>query len=252
MLVTEFRRRSSQIANGPLYSSKEFGEFAKDYGFRHITSSPYYPQGNGEAERAVGTINNPLKKGDDPYKSLLAYRSTPLHVGYSPSQLLMGRVHLTNVPTTELSGNLKFRTSPPCRQKIGGTSKDRRETHNGARGLSPSQSGDRVWVPKRKSEAEVQEEVAPQSFTVNSEDGTYRRNRQHLIRLRRPAQLKRVNREKRTKLVNRMNRVHHPGCEGATVLHDRPSDLTHVCQTELAQNRNSLCDLCVCMFGCMS
>ena len=86
--------------NGPLYSSKEFGEFAKDYGFRHIMSSPYHPQGNGEAERAVGTIKNLLKKGDDPYKSLLAYHLTPLQVGYSPSQLLMGRVRLTNVPTT--------------------------------------------------------------------------------------------------------------------------------------------------------
>ena len=58
------------------------------------------------------------------------------------------------------------------------------DSHHGARELS--QSGDRVWVPERKSEAEVQEEVAPQSFTVNSEDRTFRRNRQHLIRLPSP------------------------------------------------------------------
>ena len=31
------------------------------------------------------------------------------------------------------------------------------DSHHGARELS--QSGDRVWVPERKSEAEVQEEV---------------------------------------------------------------------------------------------
>ena len=103
--------------NGPQYSSREFGEFAKDFEFRHITSSPYHPQGNGEAERAVGTIKNLLKKGDDPYKSLLAYRSTPLQVGYSP-----------NGAGPPYKGNLKFRTSPPCRQKTGGTNKDRRET----------------------------------------------------------------------------------------------------------------------------
>jgi len=36
--------------NGPQYSSQEFKEFAKAYNFEHITSSPYYPQGNGEAE----------------------------------------------------------------------------------------------------------------------------------------------------------------------------------------------------------
>ncbi|ETX01928.1 MAG: hypothetical protein ETSY2_36455 [Candidatus Entotheonella gemina] len=41
-----------------------------------------------------------LKKSDDPYKSLLAYRSTPLQLGYSPSQLLMGRILRTTVPTT--------------------------------------------------------------------------------------------------------------------------------------------------------
>ena len=64
------------------------------------------------------------------------------------------------------------------------------DSHHGARELSPLQSGDRVWVLERKSEAEVQEEVALHSFMVNSEDGTFRRNRQHLIRQRGPAKLK--------------------------------------------------------------
>ena len=30
--------------NGPQYSSQEFGDFAKECGFRHITSSPHFPQ----------------------------------------------------------------------------------------------------------------------------------------------------------------------------------------------------------------
>jgi len=37
--------------NGPQYSSHEFGEFVKTLNVKHITSSPYHPQGNGEAER---------------------------------------------------------------------------------------------------------------------------------------------------------------------------------------------------------
>ena len=68
--------------NGPQYHSDEFAQFAKDWGFQHSTSSPRYPQANGEVERAVKTVKNVLKKEQDPTKALLAYRSTPLASGY--------------------------------------------------------------------------------------------------------------------------------------------------------------------------
>ena len=42
--------------NGPHYHSDEFALFAKDWGFKHTTSSPRFPQSNGEAERAVRTV----------------------------------------------------------------------------------------------------------------------------------------------------------------------------------------------------
>ena len=39
--------------NRPQYSSELFSQFAREYGFQHVTCSPHYPQANGEAERAV-------------------------------------------------------------------------------------------------------------------------------------------------------------------------------------------------------
>ena len=76
--------------NGPQYDSAEFAKFAKDWEFKHVTSSPLYAQSNGEAERAVQTAKNLLQKESDPAKALPAYRSTPLQGGKSPSELLFG------------------------------------------------------------------------------------------------------------------------------------------------------------------
>ena len=78
--------------NGPQYSSSEFQSFASSYDFRHITSSPKFPQSNGEAERCVQTVKNLLKKSEDPYEALLSYRATPLSwCDLSPAELCMGR-----------------------------------------------------------------------------------------------------------------------------------------------------------------
>ena len=77
--------------------------FARQFQFEHVTSSPRYPQSNGEAERAVQTVKNLLKKEGDPYLALLSYRSTPLKCGFSPSELLMARKLRTNVSITRES-----------------------------------------------------------------------------------------------------------------------------------------------------
>ena len=84
--------------NGPQFSGADFADFAESYGFRHVTSSPKYPQGNAEAEHAVQTVKGLLKKSDAPYLALLSYRSTPLQNGYSPVQILMGRRLRPTVP----------------------------------------------------------------------------------------------------------------------------------------------------------
>ena len=39
--------------NGPQFASQVFEDFQKSYGFKHLTSSPRFPQSNGEAEREL-------------------------------------------------------------------------------------------------------------------------------------------------------------------------------------------------------
>ena len=175
--------------NGPQYASQEFAEFAMDYEFEHRTSSPYFPQGNGEAERAVGTIKGLLRKSRDPYKALLSYRSTPLQNGYSPSQLLMGRLLRSTVPITRSQRELRVPDLITVRareKQSKARQKRNHDSHHGARELPSLSPRDHVWIPRRQSEGEVQSEVAPQSYSVESNGNTIRRNRRDLIRLPNP------------------------------------------------------------------
>ena len=108
--------------NGPQYSSDAYEQFSKEYQFQHETSSPYFPQSNGEAERAVKIVKDMLKRKSDPYLAMLAYRSTPIQGGqYSPAELLMNRILRTTLPTTRKQRALKFqirrRSKPEMRRR---------------------------------------------------------------------------------------------------------------------------------------
>ena len=48
--------------NGPQFSSDQFSLFANEWGFRHLTSSPRYPQSNGKAENSVKAAKNIMRK----------------------------------------------------------------------------------------------------------------------------------------------------------------------------------------------
>ena len=119
--------------NGLQFASQYFEEFEKSYVFNHITSSPRYPQSNGEAERAVRTVKNILKKAKDPYKALLDYRSTPLEgIGLSPSQLLMNRrlksTILVKTSLLRAENDNQMKTALESRKLIQKTFYDRRSS----------------------------------------------------------------------------------------------------------------------------
>ena len=170
--------------NGPQYSSKVYADFAKEFQFKHVTSSPYHPQSNGEAERAVGTVKSLLKKEKDPYLAILSYRATPLQNGYCPSELLMSRKLRTVVPITREQRKPRVPDTETLRareEKLKADQKRNFDRHYGARELPQLNTGDLAWLPDFETEAVVEEEVAPRSYNVSTPQGTVCRNRRNLI-----------------------------------------------------------------------
>ena len=139
--------------NGPQFTSQVYAQLAESYQFHHITSSPYFPQSNGEAERAVATVKSLLNKSVDPYLALLTYRSTPLPNGYSPSELLMSHVLRSSVPTTVAQRRPRLLDIDSLREKeeqLKNRQKENFDKHHGARRLPALSPGDEVWIPDQE------------------------------------------------------------------------------------------------------
>ncbi len=171
--------------NGPQFSGAAFAEFSESYGFQHVTSSPKYPQGNAEAERAVHTVKGLLKKSEDPYLALLAYRATPLQNGYSPAQLLMGRRLRTTVPILPAlldpalpDGDAVLLKEKERKMKDA----QRYNLRHRAQNLNRLTPGQGVWVTdQRAAGAVIGSHTTPRSYLVEGPHGIIRRNRRHLI-----------------------------------------------------------------------
>ena len=141
--------------NGSQFASAEFREFAEEYQFTHMTSSPRYPQSNGsgegggEAERAVQTVKKLLKKADDSHIALLMYRASPLASDVSPAEILMGRKLRTKVPTLPSTLNPQPPDLATLKQKERQTNEKQRENdnkHHSAKERPPLNPGDSVFI----------------------------------------------------------------------------------------------------------
>jgi transposase InsO family protein len=98
---------SLKTDNGPQFISSEFKDYMMVNGVIRVTSTPLWPQGNGEVERQNRTLLKSMRiayaAGKDWRKELnkflMAYRSTPhTTTGASPAKLLFGREIRTKVP----------------------------------------------------------------------------------------------------------------------------------------------------------
>ncbi|UYV62103.1 Dscam, partial [Cordylochernes scorpioides] len=168
--------------NGPQFGSL-FKEFAHEYGFTHVTSSPRYPQSNGFIESFVKIVKERISKSKDPYLALLAYRATPLANGFSPAELSMGRRVRTTIPTPAKQHqppNLKnWKNHEAIQRKKQKYYYDRAK---GVRELPPLDVNDRVWLTDLKTPGVIISKAdTPRSYVVDTPRGSVRRNRFHLL-----------------------------------------------------------------------
>ena len=175
------------IDNGPQYDSKEMKEFASTYGFKHVTSSPYYPRGNGLAKRMVKTVKALLKESSDVYLAILSYRATPLPwCRLSPAVLLMGRRIRTDVP--QVSNLLVPNWSHLCdfAEKDARYKKQQKEHYDLCHRTRPVPSlpdDSEVWVNMQDQQVPGRVNTScstPRSYVITTPTGQIRRNRFHL------------------------------------------------------------------------
>ena len=174
-------------ANWRQYSSHEFAPFADSYGFQHSTSSPYFPQSNGQAERMVQTVKRLLSNCSDPFMALLTYRATPFAwCGLSPAELSMGRQIRTTIPQplkhlVPTWGHLKEfqKTYTKYKEKLKSYFDHR---HRAREALDIPNDTD-VWVQSGQESVRgtvIRQTEEPRSYIGNTPFGNIRRNRSHL------------------------------------------------------------------------
>ena len=176
--------------NGPQFASKEYENFATQYGFKHTTSSPYHPQANGRAEAAVKVAKATLKKSADFQIALLNYRNTPPqgHT-YSPAQRMFCRRTRTTLPTPNhlikpspvnldiVTQELTLKRAASKRYYDSSPTKVHPEFAVGSSVYakpSPTQRG-HPWI-----RGTIIYQDTPRSYTIQTPNSNIRRNRVHI------------------------------------------------------------------------
>lgn len=182
--------------NGPQFSSAEFEEFAKTWGFEHVTSS--YPQSNGKAENALKTVKRLFKKcqetGQSEYLALLDWRNTPTEgMGTSPAQRFLGRRCKTRLPTGRALLKPRYSTEEDARTLQ--TRKRRQQYYydRHTRSLPRICEGETIYMrlPGQTtwSSGVCMGMAGPRSYRVRVGGHEFRRNRRQLLRPSEPLRM---------------------------------------------------------------
>ena len=169
--------------NGSNFVSREFEDFLKQNGIRHIRTAPYHPASIGMAERAVQTFKEGMKKmiggsvETRVSRFLARYRITPqTSTGVSPAELLLERKHRSRLDLVYPEIGRKVRQSRAS-QKLAHDwhAKERTMQEGEAVYASSFRSGPK-WMP-----GVLKQSTGPTSFAVQMEDGRLlRRHQDHL------------------------------------------------------------------------
>ncbi|XP_055543004.1 uncharacterized protein K02A2.6-like [Wyeomyia smithii] len=123
--ITSFVESATTVLSSP---AQLFAYFCASNGIEHVTTAPFHPQSNGQAERYVGTFKRAVKKIREGRGSiqealdifLLTYQSSPnraLSDQKSPSEVMFGR---------KIRTCLELLRPPPIRAPVP-TNDDRKE-----------------------------------------------------------------------------------------------------------------------------
>jgi len=179
--------------NGPNYASQEFKQFAHDWCFNHVTSSPHHHKSNGKAESAVKIVKKIIKRAwrnnEDHWAALLEWRNsiTP-NMKSSPAQRLMSRRTRSLLPCAP------SKLHPEVQADVSSEVKKKRQVskkyHDAAmknRELPKLVIGQPVRVKTQPQKplskwtsGQVVSVAAPRSYIVEVDGQRYRRNRIHL------------------------------------------------------------------------
>jgi hypothetical protein len=181
--------------NGRQFVSREFEQFAKEWNFEHITSSPFYPKSNGLAENAVKQakqlLEKSMKDGSDVMLGLLNLRNTPRENMGSPAQRLLSRRTRTTLPTSTKLLQPKSLNTAKVRVQLKAARQRKKRYHDKTtrkqRPLEPNQVV-RMQTDKgfQKLAVVKSQRDAPRSYVVTSDGTDYVRNRQHLLPVNEP------------------------------------------------------------------